>query len=142
MEETSALTVTTFSQDEGTTDEVQRLRHGGQSHSEVVSLNEEAQRVAAQLTSGGVGSQGHQTSQSAKKPMLWATRRKTVRQNTGETMALPVNPIAQLHSDTFGPHSTPTFWPFLHGLRDNDIGEQRSNQSGVRDFQANPVHCH
>ena len=39
VEETSASTVHLIDQNEGTTDEVQRLRHGGQSHHEIVSLN-------------------------------------------------------------------------------------------------------
>ena len=39
VEETSASTVHLNDQNEGTTDEVQRLRHSGQFHHEIVSLN-------------------------------------------------------------------------------------------------------
>ena len=90
MEETSALTVKLNDQSEGATDEMQRLRHGGQFHHEIVSPHKEAQRVATQTVKGVMGAQGHLTLQTAKKPLLWATRRTAVRQGIGEITAAPV----------------------------------------------------
>ena len=49
MEETSASTVNLSDQNEGTTDEVQRLRHSGQHHHEIVSLNK-AKRLWGNLS--------------------------------------------------------------------------------------------
>jgi hypothetical protein len=98
VEETSAFTVTPNDQNEGATDEVQRLRHGGQFHHEIVSPHKEAQRVATQTVRGVTGAQGHLTSQTAKKPTLWTTRHKAARQNTGEITAAPVNYSAKVHN--------------------------------------------